>query len=230
MSHLVRGEFEAVGATEPYRRGSSTCSVGRGLARVGAHPRASSRKRACTESVAALVGRRGRRERDRAQVGRGRASEGGRFSSDSRSRRSPSSSCARSRRRSGRLRRSGECLPARSTRAGSSSSTSRPARRRSRSSQRSDKRPGLGRARRDARPVRDRPAPSPVWSGDEAPGPVRRPAEALLDRDRPQGAHHDRRPRGRRVDEHDPPDAADLEAALDGLRGAVELPIPAVRR
>lgn len=33
---------------------------------------------------------------------------------------------------------------------------------------------------------------------------------------------------GEHVDEHDPPDAADLEAALDGLRGAVELPIPAV--
>jgi tRNA pseudouridine55 synthase len=33
---------------------------------------------------------------------------------------------------------------------------------------------------------------------------------------------------GEHVDEHAPPDAADLEAALDGLRGPVELPIPAV--
>ena len=30
------------------------------------------------------------------------------------------------------------------------------------------------------------------------------------------------------VDEHEPPDRPDLDAALDGLRGAVELPIPAV--
>ena len=33
---------------------------------------------------------------------------------------------------------------------------------------------------------------------------------------------------GEHVDELDPPDAAGLEAALDGLRGAVELPVPAV--
>ena len=33
---------------------------------------------------------------------------------------------------------------------------------------------------------------------------------------------------GERVDEHDPPSAEELEAGLDGLRGAVELPIPAV--
>jgi tRNA pseudouridine55 synthase len=33
---------------------------------------------------------------------------------------------------------------------------------------------------------------------------------------------------GERVDEHDPPSAEELEAALDGLRGPVELPIPAV--
>jgi tRNA pseudouridine55 synthase len=32
---------------------------------------------------------------------------------------------------------------------------------------------------------------------------------------------------GERVDEHEPPDAAELESALDRLRGAVELPIPA---
>ena len=33
---------------------------------------------------------------------------------------------------------------------------------------------------------------------------------------------------GERVDEHDPPSADDLEAALGALRGAVELPVPAV--
>ena len=33
---------------------------------------------------------------------------------------------------------------------------------------------------------------------------------------------------GERVDEHEPPSAEELEAGLDGLRGAVELPIPAV--
>ncbi len=32
---------------------------------------------------------------------------------------------------------------------------------------------------------------------------------------------------GERIDEHDPPSAEELEAGLDGLRGAVELPIPA---
>jgi tRNA pseudouridine55 synthase len=33
---------------------------------------------------------------------------------------------------------------------------------------------------------------------------------------------------GERIDEHDPPSRDDLEAALERLRGAVELPIPAV--
>jgi tRNA pseudouridine55 synthase len=33
---------------------------------------------------------------------------------------------------------------------------------------------------------------------------------------------------GERVDEHSPPTAADVAEALDGLRGAVDLPIPAV--
>jgi tRNA pseudouridine55 synthase len=33
---------------------------------------------------------------------------------------------------------------------------------------------------------------------------------------------------GERVDEHDPPGAGELESALDDLRGAVDLPIPAV--
>jgi tRNA pseudouridine55 synthase len=33
---------------------------------------------------------------------------------------------------------------------------------------------------------------------------------------------------GERLDEHEPPTAAELGATLDGLRGAVELPIPAV--
>jgi tRNA pseudouridine55 synthase len=33
---------------------------------------------------------------------------------------------------------------------------------------------------------------------------------------------------GERLDEHEPPDAAELEAALADLRGAVELPVPAV--
>jgi tRNA pseudouridine55 synthase len=34
-------------------------------------------------------------------------------------------------------------------------------------------------------------------------------------------------PEGERIDEHDAPTAEELEAALDGLRGAVDLPIPA---
>jgi tRNA pseudouridine55 synthase len=33
---------------------------------------------------------------------------------------------------------------------------------------------------------------------------------------------------GERIEEHDPPSADELESALDGLRGAVDLPIPAV--
>ena len=33
---------------------------------------------------------------------------------------------------------------------------------------------------------------------------------------------------GERIEEHDPPVADELESALDGLRGAVDLPIPAV--
>ena len=33
---------------------------------------------------------------------------------------------------------------------------------------------------------------------------------------------------GERIDDHDPPAAAELDAALTGLRGAVDLPIPAV--
>jgi tRNA pseudouridine55 synthase len=33
---------------------------------------------------------------------------------------------------------------------------------------------------------------------------------------------------GERVDEREPPAAAELEAALDGLRGAVDIPVPAV--
>ena len=33
---------------------------------------------------------------------------------------------------------------------------------------------------------------------------------------------------GERIDEHDPPSVEELEAGLDGLRGAVALPIPAV--
>ncbi len=32
---------------------------------------------------------------------------------------------------------------------------------------------------------------------------------------------------GERIDEHEPPEADELESALDGLRGAVDLPIPA---
>ena len=34
-------------------------------------------------------------------------------------------------------------------------------------------------------------------------------------------------PEGERIEEHDPPTAAELEVELDGLRGAVDLPIPA---
>jgi tRNA pseudouridine55 synthase len=33
---------------------------------------------------------------------------------------------------------------------------------------------------------------------------------------------------GERLDEHEPPDAEELTAALDGMRGAVDLPVPAV--
>jgi tRNA pseudouridine55 synthase len=33
---------------------------------------------------------------------------------------------------------------------------------------------------------------------------------------------------GERLDEHEPPDAQELTAALDGIRGAVDLPVPAV--
>jgi tRNA pseudouridine55 synthase len=33
---------------------------------------------------------------------------------------------------------------------------------------------------------------------------------------------------GERLDEHEPPDAEELTAALDGVRGAVDLPVPAV--
>jgi tRNA pseudouridine55 synthase len=32
---------------------------------------------------------------------------------------------------------------------------------------------------------------------------------------------------GERVDEHDPPERAELDGALDGLRGAIDLPVPA---
>ena len=53
--------------------------LGRGLARLGAHPRAAARGRPGAQGVAALLGRRGRRQRDRAQVRRRRASRGGRL-------------------------------------------------------------------------------------------------------------------------------------------------------
>ena len=51
----------------------------RGLARIGAHPGAAARRRPAAQGVAALLGRRGRRERDRAQVGRRRTSRGRRL-------------------------------------------------------------------------------------------------------------------------------------------------------
>ena len=78
VSHLLRDDFEAVGATEPYSEGIiDVLRSIEGADRVGAHPRAATRGRACAQGVAALVHRRGRRERDRAQVERGRPSRGG---------------------------------------------------------------------------------------------------------------------------------------------------------
>ena len=87
---------------------------------------------------------------------------------------------------------------------------------------------GANRPRGHARSVRDRAAAAPLGCLDAAPAAVRRPAEALRDGDRPHGAHVDRRHRGRAYRGARCSRADELEAALDGLRGAVDLPIPAV--
>ena len=64
---------------------------------------------------------------------------------------------------------------------------------------------------------------------DAAPASIRGALEALRDRDRPLGAHVDRRLRRASGSTSTTHLAADeLHAALDGLRGAVDLPIPAV--
>ena len=115
-----------------------------------------------------------------------------------------------------------------STRPGSCSSTSRPARRRSPWS------PTCVAGRvprpviRHARPVRDR-APDPALRArDEPPGSLHEARQALRHDDRPQPAH---RPpataKASWVSRTSRWPGTELEQALAGLRGAVELPIPA---
>ena len=98
VSHLLRDDFEDVGATEPYSEGIIDVlrSVEGSLvsALIREPPRDGG---AGPEGVAALVRRRGGRERDRAQVAAAGGTARRRASrATSRWRRSPSSSCARS--------------------------------------------------------------------------------------------------------------------------------------
>ena len=113
-------DFEEVGAAEPYSEGIiDFLRAVEGAAGLGAHPRAAARRRAGAEGVAALVGRRGRRLRDRAQVGRGRAPRGGRLLERPLDRGDHRVHRARGHRAGRRRPRSaGECLPARSTPSG----------------------------------------------------------------------------------------------------------------
>ncbi len=77
VSHLLRGDFEAVGATEPYSEGIiDVLRSVEGSLVSGADSRAAARRGACAQGVAALVGGRDRRERDRAEVEWGRAPRG----------------------------------------------------------------------------------------------------------------------------------------------------------
>ena len=73
VSHLVRDDFEAVGADRAVLGGDHRRpALRRGLARLGVDPRAAARRRAGAQGLAALVGRRDRRQRDRTEVaGRG---------------------------------------------------------------------------------------------------------------------------------------------------------------
>ena len=69
VSHLLRDDFEAVGATEPYSEGIIDCSAP-SRARSSRRSSASRRGKAAraSEGLAPLIGRRGGRERDRTQV------------------------------------------------------------------------------------------------------------------------------------------------------------------
>ena len=80
-----------------------------------------------------------------------------------------------------------------------------------------------------ARSTRSRPGCCSccLGRGDEARAVLRRARQALRHRGRPDRAHVDRRPRGRGRRALEPPGRAELERRLDGLRGEVELPIPA---
>ena len=82
------------------------------------------------------------------------------------------------------------------------------------------------RPRGHARPVRDGPAARPPGPLDQARPAIRRPRQALPDRDRPVRANEHRRSGGR-IGEQTPPSPEELEERLAALRGEVEPRVPA---
>ena len=192
ISHLLRGDFEAVGATEPYSEGIIDVLRSVEGSLVSALIREPPRDGGPARKVSLLVRRRGRRERDRPQVGGRRAPRGRRILErpvgrrDHRfivrevqpDRRSAADAAAR-------RDPSGIILvdkPAGPTSFDVIASVRRTHRR-------------AHGPRGDARPVRDGSA-APLRRGDPPPAAVRRPRQALPDRDRPLREDVDRRPRG----------------------------------
>ena len=230
VSHLLRGDFEAVGATEPYSEGiidvlrsvegSAVSALIREPPRDGGPARKVSLRSSVDEVDVSAIARKS---------GGGGHREAAGFSSDLSVDEITDFIVREVTAQVGSAAEANECRPARSTRAGSSSSTSPPARRRSRSSRRSDARPGLGPGTQ-GRSTRSRPACSSSSLARRRGS--RGSSSACRSATRPRStSRRARRPATSRASgstSTSRPIAADLEAALDGLRGAVELPIPAV--
>ena len=227
VSHLLRDDFEAVGASSPTRGIIDVLRSVEGSA-VSALIREPRGWRSRAQGVAALVRRRDRRQRDRTQVGR-RSHRGPRASrATSRSRISPTSSCARSPPRSGRAR-SGR-RAARALNPSGIILVDKPAGPTSFAIVAATRR--LTGARTGHAGTLDPFATGLLLllSGASTRlqprfvGMPKRYETAIDLTTRTSTGDVDGEP----VEEHDPPDSGDLGEALDGLRGAVDLPIPAV--
>ena len=224
----ARADFAEVGAEEPYSEGIiDYLRAGRGRRDGRAHPRAAARRRAGAPHLAALEPRRGRRLGDRPAAGGGGHRQAAGFSSELSideiiefiRREFVAATAARGR---------PDAAAGELSRSGSPSSTSRPGRRRSRSSPTLRRRTGARTGPRGhARPVRDRAARAAVRRGDAARALLRRPRQALRDRRRPDRDDVDRRPRGRGARAPRRRRGRRSTRCSSGLRGEVELPIPA---
>ena len=225
VSHLVRSDFAEVGAAEAVRRGHHRPPArGRRSRAGGADPRAAAqRRRAGAQGQPARADRRARRLRDRAQVGGGGHRQAAGFSSDA--------SVEEITDFIQRERSLAQRAPPRALEPGRRrrSSTSRRGRRRSRSSPISppDRRP---RPATPARSIRSRPGccsccparqlsslhASSASTSATSPTSTSPAGQSTGD---PRGRGH-----GARASR---PRPTELERRLEGLRGEIELPIPA---